>query len=273
MPIPTIKAGILSGLNEVVCGMSTRKGGVSGGSFGMNLSFNVGDEEQKVRTNRELFFAELGVDVEQAAFAGQIHSGLVRYADSPGKYPECDGLITDSPGVFLAISVADCVPILLYDPVRKVAAALHAGWRGTDARIVARGIGMLTEKFDSQPRNILAFIGPAAGECCYEVGEEVSDRFEPGFSRRTERKIMLDLKGLNKVQLLDAGVPEGNIEVNPLCTIMERDLLHSYRRDGPASGRMLAVIGMKGSIRRRECPPELHSHAAFPGFRRNKSDS
>lgn len=245
MQIPTIKPAIFSAHAGVVCGMSTRIGGVSGDVLGMNLSFNVGDDEQNVRINRERFFSALGADVESGAFAGQVHSARVRDADGPGMHKECDGLVTNRAGVYLAISVADCVPILLYDPIGRAAAALHAGWRGTDAGIVANGIKMLKEQFNSQPEDLLAFIGPAAGECCYEVGEEVSSRFESRFVRELGGRLTLDLKSVNKQHLMNEGLREENIEVNPLCTITEKGLLHSYRRDGYASGRMLAVIGIR----------------------------
>lgn len=246
MPIPTIKPIIFSRYGELVSGMSTRNGGVSKGTFGMNLSLSVGDDRERVRENRVRFFTALGADSERVAFARQVHSAVVRYVDGPGEYHECDGLVTDRPGVYLAVSVADCVPILLYDPVQRVIAALHAGWRGTEGGIAANGVGLLKTKCGAEPSNILAYIGPAAGVCCYEVGEEVSGRFDGRYVRRTDGRIFLDLKGVNKAQLAAAGVAERNIEVSSLCTITERALLHSYRRDGPASGRMLAVIGIKG---------------------------
>jgi YfiH family protein len=239
-----IRPAIFAGAIGLVAAMSTRKGGVSGESLGMNLSFRVGDAEVKVWKNRELFFGSLGVQVNELAVPGQIHGAVVSRVDRAGEYPERDGLVTSSKGIALVISIADCVPVLLYDPVVPAVGALHAGWRGSSQGITARGVELMMEEFGSEPGRLLAYIGPAASSCCYRVGEDVASRF-PDFcvSKRGE-EVFVDLKEANLVQLLGKGVLRRNVEVSPLCTITE-DSLHSYRRDGERSGRMMAVISLR----------------------------
>lgn len=224
--------------------MSTRKGGVSPEPLGMNLSFNVGDAEENVRRNRELFFGALQIQLEELATQRQVHSSNVRIAQQPGSYPDCDALITNQPRVFLCVSVADCVPIFLFDENKMIVAVIHAGWRGTSGGIICNTIDLMKKEFGSDPGKIVAFIGPSASVCCYEVGEEVASQFELRFVSRRYGKISLDLKSANVAQLVQSGVPASSIEVSPLCTITAKDLLHSFRRDGERSGRMMGVVGL-----------------------------
>jgi hypothetical protein len=210
----------------------------------MNLSLNVGDDPRNVHSNRELFFGTLGIRAEELAIPGQVHSDTVRRVDVPGVYPETDALVTDVRRLFLCVTVADCVPILLFDPVRRVVAAIHAGWRGTAGTIAARAVRLMMDDFGVDPANLLGFIGPSADTCCYEVGPDVASRFPERFVSDREGSLRVDLKSANLSQLIDLGVPPENIETSSLCTISEETLLHSYRRDGVASGRMMAVIGL-----------------------------
>lgn len=226
-----------------VAAFSTRKGG-GAFPFGMNLSFKVGDDEEAVRANRELFFGSLGVGLHELAIPVQIHGAGIRRAAASGLYPDIDGLITDTKRVFLCVSVADCVPILLFAPERGAVGAFHAGWRGTAARIASSGVERMKSEFGAEPSSMQAFIGPAAGGCCYEIGEEVARRLDSRFVLRDGSRLRADLKGANAAQLEEAGIPVGNIEVHPGCTIMEPEVFHSYRRDGKRSGRMMAVIGI-----------------------------
>jgi len=210
----------------------------------MNLSFRVGDREDNVRRNRELYFGSLGIRTTDLAIPGQIHGTTVFRVEGPGSYPECDGLITRARCVFLTVSVADCVPILLYDPVIPAIAAVHAGWRGTVGRIVDAAVRAMERSYSVDPCRLRAYLGPAASSCCYVVGEDVASRFESRFTRRDGARVRVDLKGANLQQLLDRGVPAGQIEMSPFCTVCESLQFHSYRRDGERSGRMIAVIGL-----------------------------
>lgn len=239
-----VRSELFSRFPGLVFGMSTVEGGVSPGTFGMNLSFNVQDVPSNVHENRRLFFAALGLTPDQAAFTRQQHTSDILTVATPGQYDTCDALVSDRPGVFLAVSIADCTPVMLFDPVRRAAAGVHAGWRGTAAGIVAKSIRRMQQEYGTDPADLVAFIGPSAGVCCYEVGAEVASQFPPScvVPSALEGKSMLDVKQANVLQLLDNGVRNSNIEVHSDCTI-HNALYHSHRRDGAGSGRMFAVIG------------------------------
>lgn len=239
-----LRAKIFDEYPSVVYGMSTRKGGVSDGQFGLNMSVNVGDNPEHVRENRSLFFTELKIGIEQLAFPLQHHTSNVRIADHPGTYEYCDALITKMPNVFIGITVADCVPIAMYDPVTNTIGAIHAGWRGTAGKIVKKVIAKMLVQCEVKPSNLRVFIGPAASRERYEVGPEVAEQFPAAVvDKKEDGTLMLDVKAANRIQLIECGVPESQIEVSPLCTITDHELLHSYRREGVHSGRMMAVIG------------------------------
>ena len=240
-----ISSGLLHSTGLVIHGMSTRRGGVSPEPLGMNLSFNVGDARDNVLKNRGLFARALGIDTDQWAAPVQRHTTVVRRVETAGSYPGCDGLVTDTPGVYLAISAADCVPVFILDVRRKAIAAVHAGWRGTAGGIAGQGVGMLVAEFQCRSGDMVAFVGPGAGKCCYAVGEDVAVRFPQELVRREEGKVFVDLKAANVAQLVAAGIPRQMIEMSPHCTIHESALFHSYRREGSASGRMMGIIGLK----------------------------
>ena len=230
---------------EIIGAVSTRGGGVSPPPLGMNLSLAVGDDPDNVRRNRELFFGSLEIGLSDLAFAGQIHSANVSLVGRGGTYKDCDGLITNVRRKFLCISIADCVPILIYDPAAEVVAAVHAGWRGTVSGIVGAAVQRMVDEYGGSPGAMTAYIGPSAGVCCYEVGEEVAGRFDQAFVNRVDGKTFLDLKAQNRKQMILSGIHPDRIEVSPHCTISEGHLFHSYRREREKSGRMMAVIGMK----------------------------
>jgi polyphenol oxidase len=227
----------------IVAGFSTRIGGVSPPPLGMNLSFNVGDDPENVRRNREIFFGSLGIPPGSVAIPGQVHGTVVLKVDHPGGYPETDALISDVQGLFLCISVADCVPILLFDPLRNAVGAVHAGWRGTASAIVTAAVRAMQSEFGTHPSGLIASVGPSASSCCYRVGEDVASRFPSSCVRTAQGESYVDLKGANRSQLLAAGLLPENVELSPYCTISESALLHSFRRDGAKSGRMMGVIG------------------------------
>lgn len=233
---------------EVVAAMSTRNGGASPAPFGMNLSYLVGDDRACVRANRERFFAMAGIPLSDLAIPGQVHSCTIQVVDAPGDYPRRDALVTNTPGVYLCVTVADCVPILLFEPVTRVVAAVHAGWRGTVGRIVTSAVGVMRDAFGARPAEILAYLGPAADTCCYIVGDDVAAQFDSRFTSRDARGTIVDLKSANRDLLLQAGVVPENIEVSPACTISNAANFHSYRRDRERSGRMMAVLGLRGHL-------------------------
>jgi hypothetical protein len=273
----------LGKLSWLVHAFSTRLGGVSriyGGSA-LNLGFTKQDSRGAVERNRELFLMELGVANRRKSWPlvslRQIHSDLIHRVDSvPEQPPAGDGLVTDTPGLLLAVQTADCLPIILVDRKRRAVGVFHAGWRGTVKRIVEKGVGEMRKHFKSDPRNLVAAIGPGVQGCCYEVGEEVRTKFEaqfayaaslfrevkesdpvrekypllfltaraPGHSELPVR-LFLDLVEANRRQLLDAGVLPKNIDTAAPCTACHTDLLFSFRAEQGITGRMMAAAGIR----------------------------
>lgn len=167
-----------------------------------------------------------------------------------------DALVTDQPGVLLTVRTADCVPVLIHDPVRRVVAAVHAGWRGAIAGIIPKTLAVMEQRFGSQPVSLRLGIGPAAGACCYEVDEPVLSRLRAcyddwrGLVRETgPGTALLDLRGLVRGQAQAAGVREEAMHGVSLCTICHPDLFHSYRRDGMVRGTMVSGIMLTGCRR------------------------
>lgn len=240
-----VRSKLLGQFSPVVFGMSTAHGGISSGKFGLNLSFNVNDNPESVKQNRKLFFDSLGISEEQIAFTRQQHTTNINSVQTSGMNDNCDALFTNAKNVYLAISIADCTPVMLFDKRNNVIAGAHAGWKGTAGRIVEKTIRKMNEQFGSKGADMVAFIGPSAGKCCYEVGNEVAKLFPSECSTQKDNgKWMLDVKQANMLQLLENGVVISNIDVHPDCTI-HNSKYHSFRRDGNESGRMFAIIGIK----------------------------
>ncbi len=211
----------------------------------MNLSYSVGDKIEHVTENRKRFFNGFGTDNGHVAFTKQVHGPEIRHVELPGLNDSCDALMTSKPGLFLTVSVADCIPILLFDTKLKCIAAVHSGWRGSKLDILSKAVDAMRDEFGTEPKNLIAFIGPSAGVCCYEVGEEVASQFdEQCITRKSGSMPHIDLKKFNKHLLLKKSVPEQNLEVSEYCTICNPELFHSYRRDKDKSGRMMGIIGM-----------------------------
>jgi polyphenol oxidase len=180
----------------------------------------------------------------------QIHSAVcVQAGGRSGALGEGDALLENAPGSVVAVKTADCMPVLLVDERRRVVAAVHAGWRGTAARIVPHAVASMERYFGSQAGDLHAAIGPGIGRCCYEVGPEVAERFgvqepegpEPGGQGRAH----IDLAGANRRQLEEAGVTPGRIYASNLCTMCRPEEFHSFRRDKEAAGRMHSFIGIR----------------------------
>lgn len=162
--------------------------------------------------------------------------------------PEADASVTATAGVLLAIETADCLPVLIVDPRNRRVAAAHAGWRGTVARVSQNAVQTLVNA-GSDPRHLLAALGPAIGPCCYEVGAEVEEAFGPSgsnfFAPGQGPRKHLDVGAANRAQLEEAGLVSTNIDSLALCTRCRADLFFSYRRDGPSAGRMISVVGFE----------------------------
>ena len=229
-----------------------------GEAYSFSLALHTGEETGEIIANRRNFARQLSVD-ETSVFvtANQIHSNHVCIVDKKemqgwekleDAVEDCDALVTDQENVIVTILTADCVPILLYDPAKRVVAAVHAGWRGTEGKIVLKTIDVMKRRFGSNPSDILAGVAPAIGKCCYEVGEDVGSHFSayPHTMERQGKKYMLDLPAINKAHMLAAGILEEHIEMSGICTACEVEHYFSYRREQGCSGRFMSMIGMKG---------------------------
>lgn len=245
MNIILTKPDIFNNYPELIFGFSTKQGGASPEPYGLNLSLSVGDDPENVKRNRDLFFEKLGIKKEEVTFQKQVHSAEIKYSDKPCHFDNCDAIYTDKKNNFLAVSVADCIPVFLYDPEKKITAGVHSGWKGTHEKILSKAIDELINKFDINLKETIAYIGPGISQDRFEVGEEVGELFDDSLKYFKNGKYYLDLKKDNYDQLLLAGLKKENIEVSDLCTYDEKELLHSYRRDGVRSGRMFGVIGMR----------------------------
>lgn len=291
--VDILRSRIFAQADGLTHGFSTRGGGVStvyrpwlpDGLGDLNLGFTVQDDAEHVRENRRRFFTALGVPaMERFALLRQEHTSLVHVLErdaalptdftAPGKL-RGDAVMTDRPGTLLAIGTADCLPVLLFDPVRRVVAAFHAGWRGTLGRIVERGVGTMRRRYGSAPEDILAAIGPGIGPVSYAVSEELRQNFESQFRYAprlftevydsdplreksppqfpTERapghsptgpQLHLNLPQANRQQLLDAGVLAEHVAVLDEDTAAQTGRFFSHRAENGFTGRMLSVIGL-----------------------------
>ena len=238
---------------------STRLGGVSEGQFAtMNASFSGGDSFENVQENYHRLCGAVGIDISHLVLSKQTHTNNVRVvtkADCGTGYTKpsfnnVDGLITNEAGVALVTQYADCTPLLFCDPVKRVCATSHAGWRGT-----VSGIGMVTVKkmiaeFGCNPEDIIAAIGPCICRNCYEVDTPVFDAFVDSGIDITDvfvegcddNHFMLNLVAANKNILLSAGIREENIDISDICTCCNADKLHSHRATGGKRGNLAAII-------------------------------
>jgi YfiH family protein len=265
----------------LVHGFSTRTGGIStlNEEKVLNLGFMDWDQRKNVVENRKRFqIAATGQKFTLVPLK-QIHSDLIyRFTAETAEPCHGDASITNTPGLLLAAQTADCVPILVADPKKRAVAAIHAGWRGTLARIVQKAVGRLQAELGSKPADLLAAIGPSIGPCCYEVGVELVTKFTAQFADGHEyfdeprtgdepnpiqwlnmrppghqpppKNVHLDLRKANASQLRAAGLRPANIYVTDLCTACNTDLLFSYRKEGPISGRLMSVVGIRDTAKK-----------------------
>ncbi|MGM9637772.1 MAG: peptidoglycan editing factor PgeF [Eubacteriales bacterium] len=245
-----------SDIIEVPHAFSTRYGGVSSKDYlaTLNVGENRGDSEENVLENIGRLLAPLGHSRKTAVLAKQVHSLNVRRvtpSDGGRMFEDTDGFVTDQKGIALMVKIADCVPILLWDPEGGVIAALHAGWRGSAGGIAGVGVRSMAA-LGADRRRIRAAIGACIHVCCYEVqndfvdamtalaGKELAD----GCITRRQGKIYADLPELNRRMLLLSGLSEENIDLNPACTCCHPDRYFSHRASGGQRGTMAAVISL-----------------------------
>jgi hypothetical protein len=286
--IQILEASPLAQYDWLRHGFSTRPGGASdlvkavGGRRKSEKVFNLGytdwDTRARVDANRATLRAALDAEAMPLIALRQIHSDVIHNIDRAPETPlQGDAVITQTPGLLLSVQTADCVPILIVDPKRRVVAAVHAGWRGTLRRIAGKTAGQMQMLYGSQPKDLVAAVGPAIARCCFEVGPDVVKEFDSQFVDAQKwfegpyeamvsgedrnplawltmmppghvpppPRAMLDLHAANRAILLEAGLAPKNILASDFCTASRTDMFFSYRRERE-TGRMMAVIGIAG---------------------------
>ncbi len=239
-----IKAKIFDQFPELTFGMSTKFKIDNDDSFGFNMSLSIGDDEERVNSNRRLFFETLGLQTENVAYQNQIHSNIVTATGYGGNVGDSDALITPRKGIGLAILMADCVGIFIYDKVEKVVVGIHSGWKGTTQEITKKTLEQLRDEFDCNPENLFVYIAPSISQNNYEVGREVAEQFNEKYLIPKGEKFLLDVAQANYDMLVNFGIPKSQIEKSELCSY-SASYIHSFRRDKNNSGRAFGVVGIR----------------------------
>ena len=262
--VPYLSFPMFRDTGLVTDGFSTRLGGVSEGCFSsLNLSFDRGDDRAAVEENFRRMGEALGVRCEDMVLSQQTHTTNIRIVTDGDRgkgitrerdYTDIDGLITNVPGICLVTTYADCVPLYFLDPVKKVIALSHSGWRGTVGKIGKKTVELMHDNFGSDPADILAAVGPSVCQDCYEVSADVTDRFKEVFDRsawdelfyeKPDGKYQLDLWKANEKIFLEAGIREDHITVTNVCTHCNSGILYSHRAMGDKRGNLCAFLALK----------------------------
>ena len=225
----------------------------------LNMSLHVNDDVALIAQNRKAVCEALQLDFAKLTTPQQVHGTNSVYVDSSlcgcgrddfdDAIADTDALFTDIEGIPLMLLFADCTPVIIADPLKKVVAVVHAGWRGTVQKIIEKTIRSMSEQLGVNPADCLAMVGPSMGPCCYQVGQEVYHcakenlpDFEKLFRLQSEGQWLFDLWQANKNQLLTAGLYEENIVVSGICTQCNQELFFSHRADHGKTGRFAAII-------------------------------
>lgn len=264
--IPFLTFEHLENTGMVIHGISTRMGGVSNGDCAtMNLSFERDSSEEAVRTNYELLGAAMGFRTDSLVLSQQTHTTNVRVVTEKDRgkgflkerdYKEVDGLITNVPGITLATFYADCVPLLFVDPVHKAIGLSHSGWRGTVGKIGKVTVEKMTEQYGTDPKEVLAAIGPSICQSCYEVSEDVIEEFKTSFEEcfwqelfyaKENGKYQLNLWRANELIFEEAGILPEHFSTTNLCTCCNPGYLFSHRASGGKRGNLGAFLQIRES--------------------------
>ncbi len=241
--------------------LTARHGGVSEAPYAsLNLGLHVGDDPARVIENRRRLCAALALDFTRLTFGAQVHGAALAEVgearagrgreDLAEVLPDVDGLVVRTPGVPIAVLSADCVPLLFYDPRRHVAAAVHAGWRGTAAGMAMNAVCFLAER-GSRPEDLLVGLGPAIGVCCYQISADVAATLAGSLPYATpivqqrEGNWYADLPAANRQQLHATGVPDAQIESAEVCTACHAEEFFSERKLGRPTGKLAALICLR----------------------------
>jgi polyphenol oxidase len=252
--VPYYSCSALDELGFVRHGFSTRHGGVSAlPARSLNLSHVSWDSPERVDENRRRFMSALDLRTATLVTLSQVHSDrvhIIEEKDGRWNRPQADALATTRDSIALGVQTADCFPLLVVDPIARAVASLHAGWRGTLARIVSKTLRAMQLSLGCEPARLLVAIGPAIRHCCFEVGPEVTEAFEmqfPGVPLSEPHpsnagKFLLDLRQALNLQFAELGVSHSQVFDLEACTRCSQDEFFSYRGEGPKSGRLMAVI-------------------------------
>lgn len=240
-------------------GFTTRHEGVSRPPYNsLNLGMNTLDQQATVEGNRSLLTRAFGVNQEALVTPRQVHGSDILVINEPNEdfshylSVEGDAVITNQPNVMIGVCVADCAPILVCDPENKVIAVVHAGWKGTAARLVSKTVAGMQSEFGSVPAQLYAAVGPCIKRCCYEVDEPVRKAFQQGgidwdscAELKNPGKWQLDLSAANRELLQLSGLPAHAIQLSEQCVCCHSEQFFSYRRDKDESGRQMGFIMLK----------------------------
>lgn len=262
--VPYLEYPLLTDTKIVHHGFSTRLGGVSQGCYAsMNLSFTRGDDEAAVRENYHRIAKSIGVKCENMVLSQQTHTTNVRVVTEKDKgkgivkpldYTDVDGMVTNIHGICLVTFYADCVPLYFVDPVQKAIGLSHSGWRGTVGEIGKETIRKMEEQYGSDPKDILAAVGPSICKDCYEVSEDVILEFQKNFKerywkdlfyRKENGKYQLDLWKANEIIFKESGILPEHIAVTNVCTHCNSEILYSHRTSGERRGNLAAFLALK----------------------------
>lgn len=249
--VPFIPADGLSDFPELLVGQSTRHGGVSPEPYdSLNLGWFTPDSSGHISENRKIFFKSLEWPTEAVAESRQIHGDQVAVVDRPQQLEGYDGLVTQTVGLSLAITVADCCPILVYDPTRKVIGAAHAGWKGSHLGLASKLVASMTHAFGCAPENIHAWIGICITRPNYEVDADVADLFLPQHKTWNSKrgKYLLDIRTVNTDVLIQAGLRSDRIHQTSFGSYSHPEHFFSHRHSKGNTGRGLAVIGLRPGL-------------------------
>jgi polyphenol oxidase len=241
-----IRPKIFQKFPHLAAAQSTRHGGVSKSPYNsLNLGKYVKDDPEDVFKNQHRLCVSLGFQIRQLASAHQVHDDKIMLVTSPEHFEGFDALMSNQKGILLAVGIADCTPILVFDAKNEAFAAIHAGWRGTVLQIVRKTLESMNAHFGTNAANCYAYIGACIDECSFEVGDEVAAEFSSDFKRfdADKGKYFVGLKRANAAQLYDFGVPKNQVEISPFCTFRERDTFFSHRAENGITGRGMAAIG------------------------------
>ena len=243
-PNRVVRPRIFQSIPGLVAGVSTRHGGLSESPYSsLNLGIHTDDTPEVIEQNLALFCADLGISPADLARSYQVHGDKIWVTGRAGYQSGFDAMVSVQPGVFAGVGIADCTPILLADPVTRVCAAVHAGWKGTVAKIVEKTAKRMIDNRGSNPSDIHAYIGPCISFDHFEVGNEVAVQFDEVFKSRKGAKWHVDLKAANAAQLQALGIQQ--LEIDPSCTVENNADFFSHRNEKGLTGRMLALIGFQ----------------------------